>query len=109
MSDFLASIGYDAWVLPALLVIPVVGAVLIAAMNAMAPRAAADGTPSREGFARGTALAVFVIELVVSMGLWWSFDPALPGGQWQAALTLPWIPDWGISFAVGIDGIEQAN
>ena len=29
MRDFLAGIGYDAWVLPALLIIPIVGAILI--------------------------------------------------------------------------------
>ena len=55
--------------------------------------------------ARAVALAAFTAEFLVSVGLWWTFDPATPG--WQSAVNVPWVPSWGISFsAIGIDGIS---
>jgi NADH-quinone oxidoreductase subunit M len=96
MRDALLAIGYDRWVLPLLLAIPIVAALAILAARGDSER--------RWHAARSIALAAFVIEFVVSVGLWWTFDPALPG--WHAAVQIPWIDAWGISFSVGIDGIS---
>ena len=107
MRDFLSSIGYMNWILPALLAIPVIGAGIIW----LTP------TPRRRGFAPGTdeiasgiangprwiAFLVLLVEFIVSIGLWWSFDPQMV--QWQAMYDHLWIPSWGTRFTVGIDGI----
>src|ERR1043166_4226083 len=106
MSDFLASVAYVRWVLPALLAIPVVGALLVWGSGfASARPAAADGDEVASGrvtLPRMIALLVFLAEFIVSLGLWWVPDT---GQSWQAAVEVPWIPSWGINFAVGVDGI----
>jgi NADH-quinone oxidoreductase subunit M len=99
MESFLSSIGYDSWVLPALLLIPVVGAVLLLAMGHFA--GTADEASKRS--ARMVAFGVLLLEFLVSLGLWWTFDPANAG--WQSAIDTEWIPMWGIRFTLGIDGI----
>jgi NADH-quinone oxidoreductase subunit M len=114
MRDLLLSFGYDRWVLPALLIIPVFGAVVIwfgAAARESATSAgdavvASDAAPSitpATQFARWVALLTFLLEFVVSAGLWWTFDPTQTG--WQNTLSLSWIPLWGINFSLGIDGL----
>src|SRR4051812_16225917 len=100
MASFLDSIGYNGWVLPALLIIPLVGAVAL--MLIPARDSTTEGgveTPA----ARQVAFWFFLLEFVVSLGLWWSFNPADTG--WQAAIDLPWIPSWGARFTLGVDGI----
>ncbi len=99
MQAFLSSIGYNSWVLPALLIIPVVGAALLLLMGQTTRRSPDDSSHS----ARMIAFGVLVLEFVVSVGLWWSFDPANAG--WQASVDVPWIPQWGIRFTLGVDGI----
>jgi len=89
MADMLNLIGYQAWVVPVLLTLPVLGALLVVAAPA-----------SR---ARGIALAVTLVEFVVSVGLWWSFAPE---GGMQFTANIPWMPQWGIAYHVGIDGIS---
>ena len=44
-----------------------------------------------------------MLEFVVSIGLWWSFNPADTG--WQAPIDIGWIPTWGVRFTLGVDGI----
>ena len=44
-----------------------------------------------------------LVEFVVSVGLWWAF---VPSGGMQFAATVPWMPQWGIAYRVGIDGIS---
>jgi NADH-quinone oxidoreductase subunit M len=90
MSQFLASIFFNQWILHALVLLPLAGVV---------PVLLGD-----DRSARRTALVVSVIELVLSLGLWWSFD-SLDGGM-QLRSSAPWIPAWGISYRVGIDGIS---
>jgi NADH-quinone oxidoreductase subunit M len=103
MRDFLLSIGYNTWILPTLLAVPLLGALLLAF----------TGRPSEHGedevasgAARGPhrlATAVFALEFILSLGLWWAFDPALDG--WQQSFDHWWIPSWGIRFTLGLDGI----
>ena len=107
MRDFLTSIGYMGWVLPALLAIPVLGAAAIW----LTPTPKRRGlTPGSDEIAAGVANAprwiaflVLVAEFIVSLGLWWAFDPA--SASWQAVFDTAWIPTWGIRFSLGIDGI----
>jgi NADH-quinone oxidoreductase subunit M len=100
MTNFLDSIGYNTWVLPALLLIPVVGAAVILMLPVRdSGQTGGVETPA----ARQVAFWFFVLEFVVSLGLWWSFNPSDTG--WQAAVDAPWIPTWGVRFTLGIDGI----
>ena len=99
MTSFLASIGYNGWVLPALLLIPLVGAVIIL----LIPSRDAVGVAVENPAARQMAFWIFAIEFVVSLGLWWSFNPGDVG--WQAAIDTKWIPTWGARFTLGVDGI----
>src|SRR4030081_2361332 len=98
MAHILDSIGYNSWVLPALLIIPLLGAAAILFPPAN-DRSGSVETPA----ARQVAFWIFVIEFVVSLGLWWPYEPSNPG--WQAAIDTAWIPTWGVRFTLGIDGI----
>jgi NADH-quinone oxidoreductase subunit M len=100
MQAFLTSIGYNNWVLPALLIIPVAGALVLLALGQSSP----EGSDDSNRTARIIAFFTLLIEFLVSIGLWWTFDPASTG--WQAAIDAPWIPMWGIRFTLGIDGIS---
>src|SRR5450759_5988339 len=99
MAGFLDSIGYNLWVLPALLAIPLVGALIGLMLPGREPAASGVETPA----ARQVAFWLFVLEFVVSIGLWWSFNPADTG--WQAPIDIGWIPTWGVRFTLGVDGI----
>src|SRR5690348_3473487 len=106
MREFLHSVGYDHWILPALLIIPVLGAIAVL----LASRRTTDVIDEDEvasGAARTPRLLatlVFALEFVLSLGLWWAFDPAVAG--WQQRFDLRWIPVWGARFTVGLDGIS---
>ena len=100
MASLLESIGYNSWVLPALLLIPLIGAVVLLALPARGQ--GADGGVENP-VVRQLAFWLFVLEFLVSLGLWWSYDPANSG--WQASIDMAWIPTWGVRFTLGIDGI----
>jgi len=83
MLGFLTAIGYQQWVLPALLAIPLMGAVGIWV------HAVGRSTHGEDEVSTGTAnvprmmaLVMFAIEFVVSLGLWWSYDPSV--AAWQS-------------------------
>jgi NADH-quinone oxidoreductase subunit M len=90
MTAFLESIGYGAWILHALVLLPLVGVVPVL----LGP----------EPSAKRTALAITTLEFLLSIGLWWALDPA--SGRLQLISSTPWIPAWGISYRVGLDGIS---
>ncbi|MBX7118234.1 MAG: NADH-quinone oxidoreductase subunit M [Gemmatimonadaceae bacterium] len=101
MTQFLDGIGYAGWILPALLLLPLLGAVLVVAQGAMHKGDDASAMPA----ARQLALGIFLAEAVLSLGLWWALDPASP--DWYGKVDLAWIPQWGVRFTIGIDGIAQ--
>src|SRR2546423_2426895 len=80
---------YAQTVLTALLVWPALAAVAVLA------------APVR--WAKHIALAGSLLECAISVPLWWVFQPAV-GMQLQ--LDVPWIPNWGIQYGVGVDGIS---
>ena len=79
MTDLLISIHYSQWILHALVLLPLAGAVPILLGE---PRGA-----------RRMALVVTTLEFVLSIGLWWAFD-ATDGGM-QLASSASWIPGGG--------------
>src|SRR6476469_7026454 len=104
MNAFLTSIGYQSWILPALLIIPLLGAAAIWAHGLSAKSAPGDEVANGAASApRMLALLTFAVEFIVSVGLWWSFDPV--NAAWQHVVDKPWIPSWGIRFTIGVDGI----
>jgi NADH-quinone oxidoreductase subunit M len=90
MTAFLDAIGYGHWILHALVLLPLIGVVPVLL-----------GT---ESAAKRTALAVTILEFVLSMGLWWELAPG--EGTFQLLTNTQWIPSWGIGYRVGIDGIS---
>jgi NADH-quinone oxidoreductase subunit M len=90
MTEFLHSIGYGHWILHALVLLPLLGAVPVLLGS--------------ESAAKRTALAVTVLEFLLSAGLWWAVSPHQ--GTFQLASNIAWIPSWGIAYRVGIDGIS---
>jgi NADH-quinone oxidoreductase subunit M len=102
MREFLLSVGYDRWILPALLIIPLIGAVLVllGGRQAEGEDEVVSGAAKRSSM---LATIFFAIEFVVSVGLWWAFDPAVSG--WQQRFDMAWIPSWGARFTIGLDGI----
>ena len=101
MTAFLSSLNYNAWILPVLLLLPVIGAV---GLWAHALLSAKEPDEKRWREVRMLAFAFFMVEAVLSLGLWWSIDVNAVG--WQAMVDLPWIPQWGVRFTVGLDGIS---
>ncbi|MEO5677335.1 MAG: NADH-quinone oxidoreductase subunit M [Usitatibacter sp.] len=104
MAAFLQSIGYNGWVLPALLAIPTIGALLVWLHGYTMKDASEEGVAAGAMTARRLTFAILVLEFVVSIGLWWSFDVTSAG--WQAAVDWPWIDSWGARFSLGVDGLS---
>jgi len=81
----------DATILSLVLYLPVAGMLAIAAL----PK-------GQDGQVRALTLAVMVAQFLLSLILYAHFDPAVPG--LQAATQVPWIPAWGVTYCIGLDG-----
>jgi NADH-quinone oxidoreductase subunit M len=90
MSELLNSIGYGGWALHALIWLPMLGMGLV--LWAEEERA--------KHLAFWWSMGVFVL----SLGLWWAFDPAI--GTMQMESTTPWVASWGVNYSLGVDGIS---
>jgi NADH-quinone oxidoreductase subunit M len=86
----LTDLGYDRWILDLLLLVPLFGALLVLLRPAVE--------------AKILALAVTVVEFLLSVPLWWLFETGTAAVQFEAVHA--WIPAWGISYRVGVDGIS---
>jgi NADH-quinone oxidoreductase subunit M len=78
------------WVLNALLLLPVLGAVVCFLVE--------------ERQAKHVALATSGIAFLLSVPLFWTFQTGT--AAIQNYVSVPWIEAWGIGFTVGIDGIS---
>jgi NADH-quinone oxidoreductase subunit M len=79
--------------LSCLIFFPLAGAVAIAFMPPHAARAI-----------RRSATLIALVEVALSLPLWWRFVPA--GPQWQFVERREWLPALGSSYHLGIDGIS---
>jgi NADH-quinone oxidoreductase subunit M len=102
MNAFLQSIGYAHWVLPVMLAIPLAGAAFLWFHGFVAQRALRTG-PVSDDVARWVTFGTFAALFIVSIGLWWAFDP---NGGWQFNFSVPWLPAWGVNFSLSLDGIS---
>ncbi|MEX2527452.1 MAG: NADH-quinone oxidoreductase subunit M [Gemmatimonadota bacterium] len=90
MTVLLDAISYQAWILHALIWLPVVGMGVVMALPEERARTVTFGW----------TLGMFVL----SLGLWWAF---LPGtADFQLASSVPWVEGWGMNYALGVDGIS---
>ena len=105
MAAFLDSIGYNGWILTALLALPTVGALLVWAHGRATSAATGEAADAAANTARRLTLWIFILEFVLSLGLWWSIDPANAG--FQATFDVKWIDAWGARFSLGVDGMSQ--
>jgi NADH-quinone oxidoreductase subunit M len=72
---------------------PLLGAVAVALVPARA-----------EALTRRLAIGIALVEVALSLPLWWRLDPAAPG--WQFAESRDWLPALGARYALGVDGIS---
>jgi len=89
MSGLIDGLSYESWALHALLWLPLLGLVTVL----LGPKDRA------KHIAFGWSAGLFVL----SLGLWWAFDPA--GDLFQLVHDVEWIGAWGVHYALGIDGI----
>jgi NADH-quinone oxidoreductase subunit M len=76
-----------------LVLLPLAGSVLVLALGR-----------ERDALVRQVALAVSIVTFLLSLIVWWKFDPSSADYQFVERHT--WLPDFGISYHVGIDGIS---
>lgn len=70
--------------------LPIVGALVLAMLPAQ--------------LAKPGALAISLATFVASIPLWFGYDPANPA--WQFVEEYSWIPAFGVSYKLGIDGVS---
>ena len=95
MSDLTLDSLYRDHLLTAITFLPLAVALALAAVEAVI------GLP--EVVWKWTALAASLVGLALTFGLWQRFDPAVSG--LQLVEHVPWIPDYGIHYTMGVDGI----
>jgi len=83
----------DSTLLNLVLWLPVLGMVGIALL----PK-------GQDGMVRGLALAVMLLQLLLTAVLYMHFDPDQPGLQFVT--DIPWIADWGVGYRIGLDGMN---
>ena len=78
--------------------LPLAGALLVLLAGGRGDR------PEREGTVRAVALGVSLVAFAATLFLWWRFNPADPGFQFVE--NRQWLPQFGISYHLGVDGIS---
>jgi NADH-quinone oxidoreductase subunit M len=82
-------------ILTSLVALPLAGALLLLFLR---------DEPEHEGLVRNIALVVSVLVFAETLLLWSRFDPA--SADFQFVERHAWIPSFGISYFVGVDGIS---
>jgi len=90
MNELLTAVSFDAWILHALVWLPLAGLVAVLL--------------SPETRAKQVAFWWSVGLFVLSLGLLCRFDAS--GPLFQLTSSTPWIEAWGVSYALGMDGIS---
>ncbi|WP_031467048.1 NADH-quinone oxidoreductase subunit M [Sciscionella sediminilitoris] len=86
------SSSQHSWLLIALLLIPLAGSLIVALLR-------------DQRAAKFTAFGISLVEFALAACMWGSFHG--DGARIQMAFSVPWIPDFDINIAFGIDGIAM--
>ena len=86
-------------ILSSLVALPIVGSILL--LFVREPR---DGEEGQRSPARSIALVISLLVFAETLLLWSRFNPA--SGDFQFVERYAWIPAFGITYAVGVDGIS---
>src|SRR6187549_2365189 len=78
--------------------LPLAGALLVLLAGGRGDR------PDREALVRNVALGVSLVSLASTLYLWWVFNPA--SADFQFVENREWLPQFGISYHLGVDGIS---
>jgi len=81
-------------IVTSLIVLPILGALLLFLVR---------DDEANEGLIRNIALGVSLVVFAVTLLLWLRFDPT--SSDFQFVERHAWIPAFGVSYAVGVDGI----
>jgi NADH-quinone oxidoreductase subunit M len=105
MRDTLLQSGLASWVLPALFLWPLLAAPIVRFLGRDISRTDAGSEAPDVGIdARTLTLAALVIEALLGITAWIMFSPGTTG--WQLSSNLPWMPDLGARFTLGVDGLS---
>ncbi|WP_035306835.1 NADH-quinone oxidoreductase subunit M [Actinokineospora inagensis] len=80
-----------SWLLAALLLLPLLGAVVVVALR------------GNDGTAKAAALGFSVVEFVLGLVAWFRFEPS--GARLQQSFSFDWIPSFGVHISFAVDGI----
>lgn len=92
--------GASAWLLPAMLLWPLLAAVIVRVVGR-------DVSPDGESGgidARVLTLLALAVEAGMGVGVWMMFKSSEQ--TWQLAVNWPWIPDIGANFSLAVDGLS---
>ena len=90
MTALMDAIAYADWALHALIWLPLVGMGLVMVVS--------------ESAAKHVAFLWSSLVFVLSLGLWWAFEPGT--GAMQMTSSTPWIESLGVNYSLGVDGIS---
>jgi NADH-quinone oxidoreductase subunit M len=85
-----------SFLLTAIVFFPLVGSLVL-------PLAGRGG---RSHLVRRLALGISLVEFILTLALWARFDPSASAPEFQLVERYSWIPAFGISYHVGVDGIS---
>ena len=103
MRDTLLAAGVQSWLLPALLLWPLLAAALVRFLG----RDPVDDSyaPDSSGIdARVLTLIALMVEALLGIAAWIMFRSS--DANWQLAVDWPWIPDLGARLTLGVDGLS---
>ncbi len=80
--------------------------VFLPLVGAIAALLAGDRSGRRDGVVRVVALAASLVVFALTLVVWGRFDPSDQAPEFQFVQHYDWIPSFGISYFVGLDGIS---
>lgn len=88
----------ESHLLTAIVFTPFVGAVALFFLP--------SGSKAGKAAVRWTAFAVALCTFAVSIFTWSRFDLSPAARQFQFFVKVPWIPEWGVNYELGADGLS---